>query len=253
MQIKPRHFKRFSELVYQECGINLHDGKEPLLTARLAKRLRKTGIDSVEEYLQRLESDHKELRSFLDVISTNHTYFFREKQHFEVLHNRHRNIWCAACSSGEEPYSLAITCLEKGFRPHILASDISTDVLRTAQRGIYPAEKAKQIDCNLLKKYFQKGFGRQAGRIRVKPEVRKAVTFNRHNLLSDPPPPQEFEVIFCRNALIYFDRSIKEKVVDKLYKVLRPNGYFIVGGAESLSNISHKFKYFKPSIYRKVH
>jgi chemotaxis protein methyltransferase CheR len=133
MKITAKQFKRFSNLVYHGCGINLHNGKEQLLKARLSKRLRRTGINSVDEYLKALKNDEQELIDFLDAISTNHIFFIRESHHFECLQEDHLNIWCAASSSGEEPYSVAIHCLEKGFRPTIFATDISTQSLQAAE------------------------------------------------------------------------------------------------------------------------
>ena len=230
----------------------MHDGKQQLLQARLAKRLRSTGIKSIDEYLKVLGNDNRELIDFLDTISTNHTFFFRESSHFECLQNNHLNIWCAASSSGEEPYSISIYCMEKGFRPTILATDISTNVLRIGERAVYPVERAKNMDSHLLRKYFQKGHGRWHGHIRVKDEIRRMVTFKRLNLVTEEIPNQEFDVIFCRNVMIYFDNIIKEKLINKLYNVLKPDGYFIIGGAESLSNLEHRYKYIKPSIYRKT-
>ncbi|MBU0986953.1 MAG: protein-glutamate O-methyltransferase CheR [Proteobacteria bacterium] len=251
MQLTETQFKKFSNLVYQSCGINLHDGKQQLLQARLSKRLRSTGISCLDEYLKLLGNNGQELQHFLDAISTNHTFFFRESHHFERLHEGHSNIWCAASSSGEEPYSLAIYCLENGFRPTILATDISTKVLQIGEKGIYPVEKAQNVPSHILKKYFQKGQGKWNMHIRVKEELRSMVIFKRFNLLTDPPPLKEYDVIFCRNVLIYFDNIVKTKVVDKLYNVLKYQGYLIIGGAESLNNINHKYKYIHPSIYMK--
>jgi len=252
MNISTVQFKRFSDLVYHECGINLHAGKKQLLQTRLSKCLRRTGISSINEYLKTIESDAEELLHFLDAISTNHTYFFRESQHLEQLHEGHNHIWCAASSSGEEPYSVAISCLEKGFRPTILATDISTHVLHLGQMGIYPIERAKHVPPHILRKYFQKGQGKYENYIRVKDAVKQMVMFQRYNLLNGSPPRQEFDVIFCRNVLIYFDNDIKAKVIGSLYKVLKLEGLFIIGGAESLNNIPHRLKYIRPSIYRKI-
>lgn len=251
-RLTEKQFKKLSELVYHECGINLHAGKEQLLQARLSKRLRKTGIKTVKEYLKVLETDERELINFLDAVSTNHTYFFRESHHFEVLNPTHLQIWCAACSSGEEPYSVAIYCLEKGFRPSILATDISTNVLKIAERGIYALEKAKTLPQHILRKYFQRGQGKWEDNIRVKDDIRRMITFRRFNLVTDPPPSHEFDTIFCRNVLIYFDNSVKEKVINRLYNQLKLNGHFIIGGAESLNSVHHSYKYVKPSIYRKT-
>jgi len=252
MEITAKQFMRFRDLVYRECGINLHEGKEQLLSARLAKRLRYTGINSVDKYLKMLENDNQELILFLDAISTNHTFFFREKHHFDYLKNGQSNIWCSASSSGEEPYSVAIDCLEKGFRPTILATDISTNVLMVGEKAIYPIERTKDLAPHIIKKYFQKGRGRWSGYVRLKDEVKKIVTFRRFNLVTDTLPNQEFDVIFCRNVMIYFDNIVKEKLINRLHNVLKKNGYLIVGGAESLSNLRHKYKYISPSIYKKA-
>lgn len=238
--------------MYRACGINLHEGKESLLTARLSKRMHRIGIHSAEEYLRLLESDGRERIDFLDAISTNHTFFFRESHHFACLQDTHSNIWCAASASGEEPYSIAIHCLEKGFAPAILATDISTRVLKVGERGIYSMERAVDIPPALLRKYFQKGYGKWREHIRVKETVRRMVAFARFNLLSDPPPPREFDVIFCRNVLIYFDSIVKQQVIEKLYGALKQEGYLVIGGAETLNNISHRYRYQEPSIYRKA-
>jgi len=251
MKITSTQFKKFSRLIYEKCGINLHSGKEQLLQARLAKRLRSTGISSVGKYLNLLERDSQELTDFIDAISTNHTFFFRESNHFACLKKDHQKIWCAASSSGEEPYSVAIYCLEKGFRPTILATDVSTKVLQLGDRGVYPFERARNLAPDLLKKYFKKGTGKWDGYIKVQDELKRMVTFNIFNLISDPLPLQEFDVIFCRNVLIYFDNTVKTAVVNKLYGSLKSNGYFIIGGAESLNNLKHEYKYIKPSIYMK--
>ena len=252
MKMSQKQFHRIAGLVYRHSGIYLHEGKETLLSARLAKRLRATGIALVEEYLKVLENDPQEMIAFLDAISTNHTFFFRESHHFAYLQEKHAHIWCAASSSGEEPYSIAIHCKEKGYAPLILATDISTKVLATAADGIYPTEKAKGIPSHLVRKYFQKGFGSFEGQIRVREEIRRMVSFKRINLLEDPPPNQIFDVIFCRNVLIYFDKEAKEKVLCKLYQVLKEKGYLVVGGAESLSSLKHPYSYVKPNVYVKL-
>ncbi len=251
MELSARQFAAFRELVYRECGIHLHEGKQQLLQARLAKRLRITGIARVEDYLRVVAGDAAERVRFIDAISTNHTYFFREDHHFALLDAGHRRIWCAACSSGEEPYSIAIHCLQQGLRPAILATDISTTVLAIGRAGVYPLEKARRIPSATLRKYFQKGRGRWEGYIRLKDEVRRMVTFRRFNLLADAPPPGEFDLIFCRNVMIYFDGPAKEAVVERLSGSLKPQGHFIIGGAESLNNLRHDLHYLQPSIYRK--
>jgi len=251
MNLTAAQFRKLRDLVYERSGIHLSEGKQALLQARLSKRLRALGPTSVEEYFRRLEKDEHEMVAFLDAVSTNHTYFFRESSNFRYLSESHLSIWCAASSSGEEPYSLAIHCLEKGFQPSILASDISTRMVDAGKRGVYDAAKAKNIPPDLLRRYFQRGFGSWSGCIRVKESIRRMVTFKRFNLLTDPVPEQGFDVIFCRNVLIYFDRTVKEEVVQRLYRALRPSGYFIVGGAESLHNLQHPYRYVAPSVYLK--
>jgi len=251
MNITEKQFNRFSDIVYQECGINLHDGKQQLLQARVSKRLRATGINSIGTYLARIEDDSRELVDFIDAISTNHTYFFRENHHFSNLTDIHQNIWCAASSSGEEPYSIAIYCLEKGFRPAIHATDISTNVLRKGQSGIFPAERAKSLSAPMLKKYFKKGTGKWDGHIKVKDEIKGMVAFQRYNLVTDAVPAKEYDIIFCRNVLIYFDNPTKAKVVNKLHGALKKDGFLIIGGAESLNNIEHRYSYVSPSVYQK--
>jgi chemotaxis protein methyltransferase CheR len=252
MKMTTRQFNKFIQLVYDNCGINLHDGKQQLLWARLSKRLRATGINSVEEYLNLIESDSHELTEFLDAISTNHTFFFRESRHFDLLEKEHQSIWCAASSSGEEPYSIAINCLEKGIKTTILATDLSANVLEMGERGIYPMERARNVTPQILKKYFKKGHGKWNGHIRVKDVLKRMVTFKKYNLVTDPTISQEFDIIFCRNVLIYFDNPVKTDVVNRLFRSLKWNGHFIIGGAESLNNIKHMYKYIKPSIYMKT-
>lgn len=251
MDITAAQFRKFSELVYHRSGIHLTESKQSLLQARLAKRLRALGLTSVNEYFRRLDADEQEMVAFLDAVSTNHTYFFRESQNFQCLRENHLSIWCAASSSGEEPYSLAMHCLEKGFQPSILATDISTRMLAAGERGVYEAAKGKDIPPDLLRKYFQKGVGSWSGYIRVKDRIRRLVSFRRFNLLTDTPPKECFDVIFCRNVLIYFDRTVKEEVINRLYQALKGSGYFIVGGAESLHNLRHPYRYVAPSLYLK--
>ena len=247
-----REFREICDFVYRECGISLNESKKKLVESRLSKRLRASGIKSVSHYLEIIQKDEREKIRFIDAISTNHTYFFRESGHFEYLQPEHLSIWSAACSSGEEPYSIAIYSLEKGFRPTIWATDISTRVLETARKGIYPMEKANSLSASLMKRYFERGIGKWEGYIKVKDEVRNMISLSRFNLINDMPPNEKFDVIFCRNVLIYFDRKVKERVISRLYNALKNNGYLIIGGAESLTGIDHRFKYIAPSIYCKA-
>ncbi|MBI4620019.1 MAG: protein-glutamate O-methyltransferase [Desulfobacterales bacterium] len=270
LDLKDNDFKKIVRLVYEQCGINLHDGKRELVKARLSKRLRETGFTSFADYCRYVVSEKGgcELTSMIDSISTNMTYFFREDVHFQKLrtiipamtqekgHNGHTpklRIWTAGCSTGEEPYSLAITLKEHSstIEATILATDISSKVLKTATNGIYLNQKLKNILPGILKKYFQYGCGEWAGYYRVKDEVRRMIQFMKFNLMDPPPPDFLFDIIFCRNVMIYFDKTTQGLLVNRFYNCLKDGGYFFVGHAESLSGISHPFKYIEPSIYRK--
>jgi chemotaxis protein methyltransferase CheR len=255
MDIQPkrltnRQFDKYCALVYDECGINLNEEKRALLNARIAKRLRRLNVPP-DVYYDRVTEDPQEMAQFIDAISTNHTYFFRESYSFRYLRPEHTRIWCAACASGEEPYSLAAHSLYHGGTPSILATDISDSCLQKASMGIYPDPCIKHIPEAILKAYFQKGVNGWAGKVRVKPMLRKLITFKKFNLLKDRLPEMQFDVVFCRNVMIYFDLRTKEQVVNRLSGVLRPGGYFIIGGAESLNGLKHSFKYIEPSVYLK--
>ncbi len=250
-RLTDRQFKRYCTLVYNETGIYLTEDKRELLNARLAKRLRKLEIHA-DEYLKVILNDSREMVKFVDAISTNHTFFFRESRSFNFLGHDCSRIWCAASSSGEEPYSLAAYCYHLGIKSSILATDISDECLEKGRRGIYPIQGIANIPIDILKKGFQKGRNQWAGYARIKPEIKKMVQFERFNLLKDRVPEMMFDVIFCRNVMIYFDNPTKEKVVGNLCRVLRPKGYFIIGGAESLNGLNHDLKYIEPSVYLKL-
>ncbi len=243
-------FKNFCDLVYKETGINLTEEKRELLNARVAKRLRKLEVNS-DDYYKMIQKDPVELRAFIDAVSTNHTYFFRESKSFAYMDKSCKNIWCAASSSGEEPYSLAIYCLDKGFRPSIVATDISESCLEKGKHGIYPKQCATNIPLYMLKIHFQKGHGKWQDYVKVKNDVKRMISFKRFNLIKDIPQSVTYDIIFCRNVMIYFDSTTKEHVVTKLAGSLRKNGYFIIGGAESLSGLNHPLKYIEPSVYLK--
>jgi chemotaxis protein methyltransferase CheR len=246
-----RQFKRYCDIVYNESGIKLTENKWELLLARIGKRTRKLGVQA-DKYLSIIENDPVEMNLFLDAISTNHTYFFRESDSFKYLDQSSKNIWCAASSSGEEPYSLVTYCLELGFEPSILATDISDSCLDKARRAIYPKKCLSNIPNHMIRRYFQKGTGKWEDHARVKQNIRRIVNFKKFNLLKDSPPSKIFDIIFCRNVMIYFDIPTKEAVIRKLFKVLKQDGYFIIGGAESLSGLNHFLKYIEPSVYRKI-
>lgn len=267
-------FRQFSGLVYEKCGINLHRGKKELVRARLGRRLREGGFKDFKAYYRFLTQDDSgdELVQMLDAISTNLTSFFREERHFDFLikeifptciadqkagRRRRLRFWSAGCSSGEEPYSLAIWLLEYfGDRAlhemKILATDISTKVLSKAKRGVYPAVRLEKISNALLRKYFRRGYGKHEGYFRVKPFLQEMIQFRRLNLIEPFPFKRGFDLILCRNVMIYFDKSIQEALVNKLYDALCHGGYLFVGHSETLMGVDHRFRYVRPSIYRKV-
>ncbi|RJP78238.1 MAG: protein-glutamate O-methyltransferase CheR [Desulfobacteraceae bacterium] len=250
-KLNNRQFNQYCDLVYREAGIHLTEEKRELLNARIAKRLRVQNV-SPDVYFGMIQNDPLELKFFLDAVTTNHTFFFRESRSFRYLDRGCSEIWCAASSSGEEPYSLAIYCLERGFKPSIMATDISVSCLEKGTNGVYPMQSVADIPKHLLGRYFQKGQGRFQGYVKVKDDVRRMVNFQRFNLVKDIPKSKTYDFIFCRNVMIYFDNESKEKVVGKLSNVLRTGGNFIIGGSESLSGLEHPLKYIEPSVYLKA-
>ena len=266
-------FQQFSQLVYEQCGINLHEGKKALLQARLNKRLRATGIPSYKEYFEYVTSARNtaELINFLDSVSTNLTYFFRESQHFDYLEqvllpdllerkrgersNRLR-IWSAGCSTGEEPYTLAMCVLSHlddaqrwDFR--ILATDISTRVLELAARGVYSDEKIQKVPASLRQVHFHKSMDGE-GRVEfeVAAHLKRIVSFRRLNLKDSYPFKGPFDYIFCRNVMIYFDKKTQEDLIKRLAGYLSPGGYLFVGHSESLTGLSHPLTYVRPAVYK---
>ena len=249
-KLSDRLFKKYCDLVYHEAGINLTEEKRELLNARIGKLLRIQNI-TPENYYKMIQKDRNELNSFIDAVTTNHTYFFRESKSFSYLDRNRPEIWCAASSSGEEPYSLAMSCMDKGFIPSITATDISISCLEAGRRGIYSKKIISGIPKFMLRKYFQKGRAKWEGHVKVKNNIRGMVNFQRFNLIKDSPKSKTYDIIFCRNVMIYFDNVTKEQVISKLSSVLKKGGFFIIGGAESLSGLNHPLKYVEPSVYLK--
>lgn len=262
------------KLVYTHSRINLGSDKMELVSARLGKRLRATNLPSITDYCRHLQSPsgEEELSHLIDAISTNHTFFFRESPHFDFLRDhilpemgalrQAENwpdfpIWSAASSSGEEPYSIAILLaqtlgLNSAWRWRIDATDISNKILTVARAGVYREDQIKTLPRDLLRTYFQKGYGPQEGKYRVQSALSERIAFRQCNLLEGELPYRHlFPVIFCRNVMIYFDRPTQEELVAKLTRQLIPGGYLIVGQSESLTGIRHSLATVKPSIYRK--
>ena len=275
LTLEESEFRLFSGLVYERAGINLHDGKMELVKARLAKRIREGGFTSFREYYDFVVGDETgdELVLLLDTLTTNLTSFFREETHFHFLRdevfpklrqtwaNPDRpgdiRLWSAGCSTGEEPYTLAICILEyfgdaSRKKTHILATDLSTRVLGLAAKGIYPFERVGNLPRPILKGYFLQGDGKWKGHVRTKPILREMVEFRRRNLMEPSSDIEHWDVIFCRNVMIYFDRPTQERVLGHLRNALRPKGYLFVGHAESLSGLRIGLKYLKPAVYQKL-
>jgi chemotaxis protein methyltransferase CheR len=256
-------------LVYERSGITLHDGKRALIVARLQKRVRQGGFASFGAYLRHVESDGsgEELTLLLDAIATNHTSFFREPQHFTFL----RDVilppfdggargpvvgWSAACSTGEEPYTIAMTILDRlgpaaGGTARLLASDLSTKALAGAQRGVYKADRVEGVPIPTLKKHFEKGLGADAGLVRVRADVRALVQFRQANLLELPAMATAFDFIFCRNVMIYFDTPVRQRVVAALERRIKPGGHLFISHSEGLNGVTHGLRWIAPAIYRK--
>lgn len=266
IELRDKDFEQISRLVYEQCGIHLHDGKRELVKARLGKRLREGQFKSFADYYQFVTTDEgtEELILMIDSISTNLTYFFREESHFTKLKSilpafmkskSRLQIWSAGCSSGEEPYSLAMCASETlgntGSGVSILATDISTKVLKSAAGGIYPKDRVARVPNDLLRRYFQYGTGQSAGYYKVKNEIRDTIEFRRFNLMHTFPADFRFQIIFCRNVMIYFDKKTQDALINRFYGALEPGGYMFVGHSESLTGLNHAFQYVEPSIYKK--
>ena len=269
--MRESEFDFIRSLVYERSRISLSADKRELVSARLGKRLRATNTSSVGDYCRLLQEPdaEAELANLIDAISTNHTFFFRENAHFDFLRQTvlpemkaraakerwpRLNIWSAACSSGEEPYSIAITLADTltGWPWHIEATDISHRILAKAKAGIYKDEPISRLPKATTQTHFQRGFGPQDGNYRVKAPLREQISFRHLNLLEGEPPFREpFHVIFCRNVMIYFDRPTQEELVNKLARHLVPGGYLFVGHAESLTAIKHPLQTIRPAVYQR--
>ncbi|MFP4163682.1 MAG: CheR family methyltransferase [Chitinispirillaceae bacterium] len=263
-----RIYDQFKKIVYEKAGIELGGKKSSLVSARVSKRIRELGMKDYKDYLSFLRKDSSgdELTKFIDVISTNVTSFFREAVHFEYLKERMAfwlkqgcrrfRFWSAACSSGEEPYTMAMVLLEctAGYNVDlkILATDISTRILKKALDGVYPHEKVKAIPPQLLGRYFEHVDVNGKKYFRAGNELRSSIVFRRINL-SDPPFPMRgpMDGVFCRNVMIYFDNTVRRRLLSEIERLLKPQGVLFVGHAESLAGSLCTLNTVKPSIYLK--
>lgn len=271
-ELSQEDFKAFSDYIYSEFGIKMPDIKRVMLQGRLLKRIRELKMSSYKEYKEYFfseEGQRRELYNFLSVVTTNKTDFFREPVHFDFLSQEvlpefikqgknHLRIWSAACSSGEEPYTMSIVLNEfkeqnPSFSFEILATDISNNVMEKAMRGIYAEKTVDVIPMHLKKKYFLKSKDRSNPTVRVIPQLQKNISLKYLNLM-DPvyDIKEKYDVIFCRNVLIYFDRETQEKVVNKLCRCLAPGGYLMIGHSESIANMDLPLLNIKPTMFKRI-
>jgi len=275
LALTEREFRQISVLAHQRFGLELKPGKEALVASRLGKRLRQRGFRSFADYYQHVLSDRtgQALVELIDSLTTNHTSFLRERSHFEFLAQAvagefgrgDLDIWSAACSSGEEPYSIAMCVSDTLFRAdvlskagvrgravRILATDISTRVLAIARAGVYPAERFRELPDAWRRTYLLKGVKEAQGHFKVKPELARLVQFEHINLIEPFRHNRSFHVIFCRNVMMYFDKATQQDMVLRLSACLRPGGYLFVGHSESLTGVKHDLGYVCPAIYRRA-
>lgn len=263
----PADFTRVRKLIYIKAGISLAESKEEMVYSRLARRLRVLRLDSFKAYLDQLEAggSAEEWQDFTNALTTNLTAFFREAHHFDALktflktrpRGRQVKIWCSAASTGEEPYSLAMTACEAydSLSPpvSILATDIDTQVLATAERAVYPLDRIEKLSQERKKRYFQKGQGAAAGQCRVSEPLRKLMTFRQLNLLDSRYPMRgPFDAIFCRNVMIYFDKPTQLAVLHRMVPLLAPDGLFFAGHSESFFHAGDLIRSVGRTIYRRV-
>lgn len=266
--ITAEEFSRFRTLIYDESGISLSEQKRTLLASRLSRRLRDLELATFSDYYAKVTEDptREEFTRMLDLISTNKTDFFREPKHFAFLRERiipelegtkRIRIWSSACSSGEEPYTIAMTLFDTVRNPaewdfKILASDLSTRVLAKAAMGTYDEERVCGVPSEVIRRHFLRGRGESAGLLKVKPHLTEMIQFRRINLMDDHfPIKSSLDLIFCRNVMIYFDRPTQETLVNKFHHYLKPGGYLFIGHSESLQWVRQHFKSLAPTIYQK--
>jgi len=263
--LSDREFAQFSDLIYRIAGISMSPAKKPLIISRLTKRLQHHRLASYQDYFRLITSSQgqDELQVAVDALTTNETHFFREPKHFDFLRNhiiparpagRGMRIWSAACSSGEEPYSIAMVLDDLlGAEPwEIVASDISSRILENARSGLFPMARLPEIPKPYLNRYCLKGIGEQEGTILIEKFLRDRVRFMPHNLMEAPPRMDPFDVIFLRNVMIYFDQDTKREVVARLMPLLRPGGYFLIGHSENLNGLTDELQTVSPATYRKI-
>lgn len=264
-QLSDQEFALFQRFFFEQIGISLSDQKKVLLISRFTRRLNDLGLESFHAYFDIISApeNREERQHAVDLITTNETYFFREDQHFNLLrdtisreHTGHHTlrVWSAACSTGEEPYSIAMT-LHNAMGPEgweISASDISTRVLASAQRGLYPMERVRGMPPAFLKQYCLRGHGEYEGYLLIDKQLRDKVKFQQLNLMALPSEMRNFDVVFLRNVIIYFDAPTKLKVLRAIAHTLRPNGWLLLGHSESLHGLDLPLRLVAPAVYQKI-
>ena len=261
-----KDFNHLCALVDQHTGIQLAEGKEDMLYGRLSRRIRKIGLSSFKAYIDLLEEDCDEFGEFINAVTTNLTSFFRESHHFDYLKNtllpeliqrnrssRRIRIWSAGSSTGEEPYSIAMTVAETmppGWDVKILATDLDTDVLAHGERGVYDDNRVEGLDRAVVKRWFAKNRN-QPGKVRVKPELQELIYFRQLNLLQTWPLKGPIDIIFCRNVIIYFDMATKQKLMNRYADILASGGHLFLGHSEAMNNMSSRFSLCGKSVYIK--
>ena len=264
-----KDFKRVKSMVYDFAGIDLNESKKNLVYNRLAKRIRFLQMNRFSEYLDYVEEvGEEEFVNLINAITTNLTFFFRENHHFEYLANqviphllaknkasKKIRIWSAGCSTGEEPYSLAVVLKEAvpaGWDARVLATDLDTTVVETAQRGVYNIERLKGVSEARKKRWFLKGSGDRSGFVKVKHELQQIIDFGQINLMNEWPIRDKIDVIFCRNVVIYFDKPTQSKLFNRYADLLQEEGHLFIGHSESLYKVCDRFELLGQTVYRKL-
>ena len=262
-------FSRVQKIIGEHAGINLSEAKRSLVYNRLTKRLRNFGMDSFQQYLDYVDSHvEEEFSHFVNAITTNLTFFFREEHHFDFLREeelprlmkknsatKKLRIWSAGCSTGEEPYSLAITVKEAvppGWDVKILATDLDFNVVEHGKAGIYDERRVEGMSQSRLTKWFKHGSGENGSKVRIKDELREMITFKQLNLMHEWPMKGPFDVIICRNVMIYFNKETQARLTDRYADYLVENGHLIIGHSESLFKVTERFKLIGKTIYQKI-
>ena len=273
ISLSDREFEQIRAVIKEMTGINMGESKRQLVYRRLASRLKATNISSFQAYLDHLKKgDAEELEAFSNAVTTNLTSFFRERHHFEFLANtvipeivakrgstsKRLRIWSAGCSTGEEPYSIAITLKESvknlsSWDAKILCTDLDSEVLNTCKAGVYSQQRVEKIPQNRLRRWFRKSRSQRGELVKVSRELQDLTTFKQLNLMHEWPMKGRFDVIFCRNVIIYFDKPTQRILIDRYADILEDDAYLILGHSESLFKVSDRFTLLGNTIYRKTH